>query len=81
MKKRTILELEFKHALDTPSEDLISINPEGWVVERNYASKNYEETLKLFLLERNASIIWLKSLNTKNWEQVVKHPELGGIVC
>ncbi|GAA4895447.1 DinB family protein [Flaviramulus aquimarinus] len=66
-----------KHALETPSKALTPINPEGWVVERVYISKNYEETLKAFLLERDTSIKWLKSLNNKNWKHAVKHPELG----
>ncbi|WP_345190456.1 DinB family protein [Algibacter agarivorans] len=68
-----------KHTLENPSEELIPINPEGWVVERDYVSKHYKETLKAFLSERDTSIIWLKSLNNKNWELAVKHSVLGDL--
>ncbi len=66
-----------KHALEKPSEELIPINPEGWVVEYDYVSKHYEERLNAFLSERDTSIVWLKSLNNVNWEQTIEHSKLG----
>ena len=66
-----------KHALEKPSQEMTSINPEDWVVDRDYASKDYKERLEAFLSERDTSIIWLKSLNNVNWEQAIRHPEFG----
>ena len=68
-----------KHALDTPEKELTPIDPEGWVTTRNYLSKDYDETLKSFLIERENSIEWLKQLGEVNWSNSLKHPELGDL--
>src|SRR5262245_27943916 len=49
-----------KHVLETPSEQLPSIDPPAWVTERNYIGQNYDERLQVFLRERDNSIEWLK---------------------
>ncbi len=66
-----------KHALETPEKVLVPIDPEGWVKERNYVSKNYQETLKAFLKERDTSVQWLRQQNDVNWSNTLSHPELG----
>lgn len=67
------------HAIHTPNETLPPINPEGWVKERKYADWNFEETLKLFIEERNHSLDELtEAVNEPtNWESEVLHPHLG----
>ena len=45
---------------------MIPINLEGWVLEREYASENYEQKLEQFLSERQISINWLNSKGDAN---------------
>ncbi|WP_343487820.1 DinB family protein [Allomuricauda sp. d1] len=68
-----------KHALESPELPLKSINPVGWLQERNYLEQNFEETLKKFLFERQVSIEWLKSLENPNWENAIENADLGKI--
>lgn len=55
-----------KHISDNPSQVMIPINLEGWVLEREYASENYEQKLEQFLSERQISINWLNSKGDAN---------------
>ncbi|MFS4482422.1 DinB family protein [Hyunsoonleella sp. 2307UL5-6] len=68
-----------KHALETPQKPLVPIAPEVWVKERHYMSKDYNEILKTFLIERGSSIQWLKQQVNMDWSNVVLHPELGNL--
>jgi len=65
------------HVLATPEEPLKPISPEKWPVERNYLEQDFHDTVKAFLLEREKSIVWLKSLQEPKWEQAVYHPDVG----
>ena len=42
--------------------------PQGWVIERDYAAKNLEESLESFLEERKKSIAWLRGLKSPAWD-------------
>ncbi|MGB3077659.1 MAG: DinB family protein, partial [Saprospiraceae bacterium] len=57
-----------RNTLHTPHLAPPPINPSGWVKERNYAGQNFEEKLNAFLIERDASIEWLKSLHEAQWD-------------
>ncbi|GAA3600878.1 DinB family protein [Flavivirga amylovorans] len=65
------------HALDTPEKPLVPIDPVGWVKEREYSAKNYNDILFAFLEERKQSVIWLRSKLDANWQSKLSHPELG----
>ncbi|AUP79052.1 DinB family protein [Flavivirga eckloniae] len=67
------------HALNTPEEPLVPIDPEGWVEKRAYSTKNYDHMLFAFLEERKQSVVWLKSLADAKWDNELKHPELGNM--
>lgn len=45
------------------------INPQGWVIERNYNGKNLVEMMEAFSEERRISILWLESLEAPDWER------------
>ena len=66
-----------KHTLETPGKTMPSIDPTGWVLEKKYASRNFDETLALFLNERIESINYLRSLKKVNWQSAYHHPLLG----
>ncbi|MFD2725092.1 DinB family protein [Hyunsoonleella rubra] len=64
-------------ALENPEKELVPIDPEGWVKTRNYSSKDYDNTLKLFLNERDASVRCLKQQTDADWSRALRHPQLG----
>lgn len=66
-----------KHTLENPLKDLVPIDPQGWVKEREYITKDYNKTLQVFLEERKKSITWLESQIDANWDNKLTHPELG----
>ncbi|GAA4269149.1 DinB family protein [Hyunsoonleella aestuarii] len=66
-----------QHVLETPSEEMSPIDPEGWVLQRDYISKNYNKSLNSFLSERDKSITWLKGLQQAKWANTFKHSKFG----
>lgn len=66
-----------RHALLKPDEALPPIDPQGWVQERKYISRDYTDTLNIFLEERRSSVAWLQSLVSPSWENAYQHPKLG----
>lgn len=70
---RTRLQL----VLESPEEPFPSINPTGWVIERNYAKQDLTKMVQLFIQERKNSIAWLKSLKSAQWDNAYLHPKLG----
>jgi hypothetical protein len=43
------------------------IDTEGWVTERNYNGQDFSEMCEKFFLEREKSLVWLKSLENPDW--------------
>ncbi len=76
-EERDDFKTRVKHALETPTKELVPIDPEGWVEQRGYASMAYDKTLRDFLEERKASVEWLRNLVDVSWNNIVIHPELG----
>jgi len=70
--------LDFRLRLDIilhrPTETAPPIDPQGWVTERGYNQRELSESLKNFLTEREASLAWLRSLDSPDWEQRVPTP-------
>lgn len=70
-----------RHCLEHPGTQPPSIDPEGWVKARSYASRNYEEQLHIFLSERKASVEWLRNLGEVDWERHYDHSEFGRLTA
>ena len=68
-----------KHTLETPGELMASINPVGWVLEKNYGGWNYQDTLAKLIQERVQSVAYLQKLKNINWKSVHQHPQLGAM--
>lgn len=66
-----------KSVIETPGKSLVAFDPLGWVKDRNYLEKDYEPTLTSFLLEREHSVNWLRSLESPEWNNEHNHPKLG----
>ncbi len=50
------------------------IDPQGWVTERRYQERDFETSVESFLLERVASLAWLKSLDNPDWQAAYDLP-------
>jgi len=66
-----------KHVLETPTEPMPPIDPQGWVEARNYIQQNYQDKLNDFLLEREQSVKWLQSLYNPRWSNAYEHSKFG----
>ncbi len=66
-----------RNTLESPHLAPPSINPTGWVNERNYAGQDFDEKLNAFLIERDVSIEWLNSLHDVKWDNAYEHPTAG----
>ena len=58
-----------------------SIDPVGWVTQRDYISRNYIDMLDMFLEERKASISMLWSMEKADWNKFFEHPQLGKVTA
>lgn len=74
---------DFRKRLDmtlhSPAEDWPSIDPEGWVKDRNYNQKDFKKSLNNFIAERETSLNWLESLSSQNWQTTYHHTKIGPI--
>jgi hypothetical protein len=67
---RTHLDIALHH----PSRPWPGIDPEGWVVERQYNQRDVGESLGDFLNARDESLVWLRGLSSPNWEATYEAP-------
>lgn len=67
------------YTLNAPDREWPPIDPEGWVVSRDYASRSLAESLERFLKERRVSTEWLESLAARDWNCTHVHPKFGPI--
>ena len=66
-----------RHCLENPQKNLLPINPETWVSERDYINKNYKDCLNNFLSQRSQSVSYLKNQINANWDNSTTHHVLG----
>jgi hypothetical protein len=62
------------YSLNRPGEAWPPIDPQGWVVQRQYNSRDLEQSLRNLLEERQRSLIWLETLGRPNLEAVQTAP-------
>jgi hypothetical protein len=56
------------YTLHKPGETWPPIDPGGWVTSRAYNQRSLEDALAGFLVERQRSLDWLRSLQSPDWE-------------
>ena len=66
-----------RHVIETPTETLPPIDPQGWVLSRKYFQQNYRDKLNSFLKEREESVKWLMALSDPKWDNAYEHPKFG----
>lgn len=59
------------HILHSPNQPWPSIDPMGWVSQRQYNQKDLHESLDRFEYEREKSLIWLAELSAPDWDTAV----------
>ena len=62
------------YILHRPGEPAPPIDPEGWVIERAYNTRDPHQSLQAFLRERDASLEWLLGLHDPNWDAEYRAP-------
>jgi len=60
--------------LHHPNQSWPSIDPQGWVLERQYNQRDLEPSVTNFLRAREESLVWLKGLSSPNWQAVYNAP-------
>ena len=65
--------------LDDPAREWVKIDPPAWVMERDYANQNFEQRIQDFVVERDRSVAWLRSLKEPKWDNFFMHPKVGPV--
>jgi hypothetical protein len=69
---------DFREHLDwilyRADEPWASIDPQGWVSQRQYNSRHFDDSLAAFLRERQRSLAWLAALSEVDWTAVQQTP-------
>lgn len=65
--------------LNEPETPWPAIDPEGWVIEREYAKREPREQLDAFIKRRATSIELLRASEDANWDSAYVHPRFGPI--
>jgi len=60
--------------LNHPGQPWPANDPEGWVVERQYNRRDPETSAQNFLVERQRSLAWLKTLSAPDWDVFYTFP-------
>jgi hypothetical protein len=64
----------FDLMLHNPETPWPSIDPQTWVLERSYNTRNLGKSVERFLGERHKSLEWLNNLGDINLETLYHHP-------
>ena len=66
-----------RHALDRPGTPLTPIDPERWVIEREYNAWELEPTLAAFARERAESLRCIERIDPSDHGRSAEHPRYG----
>ena len=74
-EEREDFRLRLELTLKDPQAPWPRIDPQGWVVSRQYSERELGPSLDNFLNEREKSLTWLRSLSDAKWESRHERPE------
>jgi hypothetical protein len=63
--------------LNNPEASWPPIDPEGWVIQRDYNRKELTKSVNDFIVEREKSLKWLFEIDSPNWQATYHHPKMG----
>lgn len=69
------------HVLETPEQPMPKIDPQAWILERNYMGQDFNTMLNRFIEERKRSVDWLHTLRNASWSNAYMHPKVGPVSC
>lgn len=69
--------LRIRLTLDDPAKPWPPIDPENWVVMRNYNLAEPSAVLHDFVGLRKANVAWLNNLEQPAWSNTYEHPHVG----
>ncbi len=73
-EEREDFRLHLDLILHRPDDDWPPIDPEGWVTARRYNQRELGSSVQALRVERQASLLWLKSLPSPNWDTRITNP-------
>lgn len=76
-EEREDFRTRIKNVLENLEFPLPPIDPPGWVTERKYMEQEFKNIIEKFIMEREWSIEWLRSLKSPNWDNAYMHPMFG----
>jgi hypothetical protein len=65
------------HTLHDQDIDWPPIDPEAWVVSREYEKQAPADSVRRWVAEREASLAWLATLSSPDWSRTFQHPRAG----
>ncbi len=65
--------------LEDPAQEWPPIDPEGWAISRRYAKNDLSHIVDRFLVERAASVDWLRVMRSPDWATTHVHPKFADI--
>ncbi len=66
-----------QQTLENPEVAPPSIDPQGWVMSRDYAGQEYGAVMQSFGDARRASVAYLRALQNPKWKNAWNHPKFG----
>jgi hypothetical protein len=63
--------------VDRPGAEVLGIDEGERALEKNYASWNVQESLRIFAEARQDTIRYLRALSTEQWKATIRHNEKG----
>lgn len=73
-EEREDFRVRLKHILDQSPGLPPPIDPQGWVTARQYNQRDPGQSLAAFIQEREASLAWLRTLESPDWDVALEAP-------
>ena len=73
-EERADFRVRLDYILHRPGQPWPPINPQGWVTERRYNSRDLAQSRQNFLDERQKSLAWLRQLDPIDWTTLEVSP-------
>lgn len=73
-EEREDFRVRIDYTLHRPGEAWPGIDPGGWVTQRKYNERDLAVSLDGFLAARQASLAWLRQLDTPDWDVTYEAP-------
>jgi DinB superfamily len=70
-----------RSTLEAPEKPWPALDLDGVAERRGYNDRDLPTTVKGFVDEREASIAWLRSLETPDWTKAYIHPKVGPVAA